>query len=43
MVDYLDTHVRGRHGTIDYQPADLGLDLDDLRARFEPYAARFLG
>ena len=42
MVDYLEAHVRGRLGTIDYHPADLGLELDELRARFEPYAARFL-
>lgn len=42
MVDYLEAHVRGRLGTIDYHPADLDLELDELRARFEPYAARFL-
>ncbi len=42
MAAYLAGHRRGHLGTIDYRPADLGLDLDDLRARFAPYVARFL-
>jgi hypothetical protein len=42
MADYLEAHVRGRLGTIDYRAEDLGLDLDQLRTRFEPYSERFL-
>ncbi|MBM0125232.1 sulfotransferase family protein [Pimelobacter simplex] len=42
MAGYLETHVRGRLGTIDYRAEDLGLDIDELRTRFEPYSARFL-
>lgn len=41
MRTYLDTHQRGRLGRIDYRAADVGLDLDDLRARFAPYVDRF--
>jgi hypothetical protein len=40
---YLAGHERGRLGRIDYRPAELGIDLDDLRRRFAPYVARFLG
>ena len=42
MRAYLDTHRRGRLGRIDYRAHDVGLDPDDLRQRFAPYAARFL-
>ena len=42
MRAYLDTHQRGRLGRIDYRAADVGLDVDDLRARFAPYVERFL-
>ena len=42
MADYLAGHQRGRHGTIDYRAADVGLDADELRERFAPYVARFL-
>lgn len=42
MRNYLDTHERGRLGSIDYRAADLGLDPDRLRERFAPYVARFL-
>jgi hypothetical protein len=43
MRAYLDSHRRGHLGTIDYRPADVGLDPDELRERFAPYVARFLG
>ncbi len=42
MRAYLDTHRRSRLGRIDYRAADVGLDLEDLRARFAPYVDRFL-
>ncbi|WP_243057228.1 sulfotransferase [Nocardioides sp. SR21] len=42
MADYLAGHQRGRLGTVDYRAADVGLDEDELRERFAPYAARFL-
>jgi hypothetical protein len=42
MRAYLDGHARGRLGRIDYRAADVGLDLDDLRARFTDYSNRFL-
>lgn len=42
MAHYLDTHVQGRNGTIDYRAGDLGLDVDELTERFAPYIERFL-
>lgn len=42
MAGYLAGHQRGRLGTIDYRPTDVGLDADELRERFAPYVARFL-
>ncbi len=42
MQSYLDSHQRGRLGSIDYRAADVGLDLDDLRERFAPYVEQFL-
>ena len=42
MRAYLDTHRRGRLGSIDYVAADVGLDVDELRTRYAPYAKRFL-
>jgi Sulfotransferase family len=42
MAAYLAGHQRGRLGRIDYRPEDVGLDLDDLRARYGAYVARFL-
>lgn len=42
MRGYLDGHRRGHLGTIDYRPADVGLDPDELRERFAPYVERFL-
>ena len=37
MEDYLAGHQRGRLGRIDIAAADLGLDADEVRARFAPY------
>jgi len=42
MTAYLETHDRGRLGTIDYRADDLGLDLAELESRFAPYTERFL-
>lgn len=42
MRTYLDGHRRGHLGTIDYRPAEVGLDPDELRERFQPYVDRFL-
>ena len=42
VVGYLAGHARGRLGTVDYRPEDLGLDRDDLRRRFAPYVERFV-
>jgi hypothetical protein len=42
MADYLSGHRRGRLGRIDITAADLGLDEDEVRARFAPYTERFL-
>ncbi len=42
MTNYLDTHVQGRNGTIDYRAGDVGLDLAELAERFAAYTARFL-
>jgi hypothetical protein len=42
FAEYLAGHRRGRHGTIDYRAADVGLDVEELRSRFEAYGERFL-
>ena len=42
MTAYLESHQRGRLGRIDYRPADVGLDVDELRSRFAFYSERFL-
>lgn len=39
---YLADHPRGRLGSIDYRGSDVGLDVDELRGRFDFYAERFL-
>jgi hypothetical protein len=39
---YLAGHRRGRQGRIDYRAADVGLDPDELAARFAFYVDRFL-
>jgi hypothetical protein len=38
---YLAGHARGRLGRVDYRAADVGLDLDQLSARFAAYRQRF--
>ena len=42
VAEYLTGHTRGRLGTVDYRAEDLGLDKDELRARFAPYVDRFV-
>ncbi len=42
MADYLAGHERGRLGRIEYHPGDVGLDPDELLARFALYTERFL-
>lgn len=39
--DYIANKPRGRHGAHKYDFADTGLDLDEERARFQDYYARF--
>ncbi|MCB1015737.1 MAG: sulfotransferase, partial [Acidimicrobiales bacterium] len=41
IADYVATHPRGRHGTVEYDLAAVGLDPDERRAALAPYAARF--
>jgi hypothetical protein len=41
MRAYLDGKPRGRHGRHDYDFADTGLDVDEMRARFAEYQARY--
>jgi len=38
---YLEARPRERHGRHDYEFADTGLDLDETRARFAAYQARY--
>ena len=42
VSDYLHAHRRGRHGRVHTSAQMFGLDPDELRDRFAPYAARFL-
>ena len=42
MADYLDTHRRGRLGTVETSAEMFGLEEEALRARFAPYVERFL-
>jgi hypothetical protein len=42
VADYLAGHARGHLGRVDYRPEAVGLDADELRARFAPYSRRFL-
>jgi len=39
--DYIDNKPKGRHGAHKYDFADTGLDLDEERARFADYYARY--
>jgi hypothetical protein len=41
MDDFMDTHPRGRHGTIAYQPDMLGIDTDERRRALAFYSDRF--
>jgi hypothetical protein len=41
MTAYLAGHRRGRHGTVDYRLADLGLSAADRRQALASYAERF--
>ena len=38
---YLDTHPRGRHGTVRYDLQTVGLDLAERRAALRPYSEHF--
>jgi hypothetical protein len=38
---YVDTHPRGRHGSVVYDATPLGIDLDAQRARLRDYSDRF--
>ena len=42
MQRYLDEHPHGEHGRHAYDPAALGLDADELGARFATYRTRFV-
>lgn len=41
LQSYLDGHGRGRHGTVRYDLATVGLDLAERRAALRPYSERF--
>jgi hypothetical protein len=41
MQRYIDSHPQGRHGTHSYSFDASGLDLDEQRAKFAAYQARF--
>jgi hypothetical protein len=41
LQSYLDGHQRGRHGTVSYDLATVGLDLAERRAALRPYSERF--
>jgi hypothetical protein len=41
LRSYLDGHQRGRHGTVSYDLATVGLDLAERRAALRPYSERF--
>lgn len=42
VESYMAGHERNRLGRIEYRAEDLGLDKDELRARFAPYVERFV-
>ena len=42
MSLYMARHPQGRHGRVDYQAEDVGLDAADLERQFAFYADRFL-
>jgi hypothetical protein len=41
LQSYLDGHQRGRHGTVSYDLATVGLDPAERRAALRPYSERF--
>jgi hypothetical protein len=41
MRVFLETHPRGRHGTVVYDLTDFGIDPAERRRALRPYAARF--
>ena len=41
MAAFIDEHPRGRHGTVEYDLGQFGLDADELRATFAFYTERF--
>lgn len=41
MSQFRTEHPRGRYGGVNYQPADLGLDTEDIGTRFHSYRDRF--
>jgi hypothetical protein len=42
MADFIRTHPRNRHGRIAYDPAALGIDLDDRRRALSTYIDTFV-
>ncbi|MCP9271382.1 sulfotransferase [Mycolicibacterium sp. CAU 1645] len=43
MAAFCAAHPRGRHGGVRYEPADLGLDVDEVAHRLAGYRERFVG
>jgi hypothetical protein len=41
MAAFMDEHPRGRHGTVEYNLGEFGLDPEELRATFAFYSERF--
>lgn len=42
MTQFRIDHPRGRYGAVDYRPADLGLDADEIADRLRDYRNRFV-
>ena len=42
MAEFCRAHPRGRHGGVIYEPADLGLDVDEVARRLAGYRERFV-
>ncbi|MEO6794083.1 MAG: sulfotransferase, partial [Mycobacterium sp.] len=42
MTQFCIDHPRGRYGAVDYRPADLGLDPDEVGDRLRDYRNRFV-